>query len=381
MRGFAAGRSTMLPPAGVYERLSVRPLINAAGILTRLGGSLIQKEVKHAMEEASLNYVNLDDLYNAAGARIAQLIGVEAALITSGAAASLLLGTAACVTKGDPERIHRIPDISGMPNEVIVQKTHRHAFDHAIRNVGVRFVEIETREELERAINPNTAMMHFLVYADPKGKIRMPEWIEVSKKHNIPNFLDAAADIPPMGHLRKFTDMGFDLVAFSGGKALRGPQCSGLLLGRKDLVNWAFMNDSPNSDSIGRGCKVGKEEIIGLLTAVELYMKRDHAADMRRWQSIVEDWEKALQKIHGLSLKRQGPENAGNVPYLAFDWDEAATGIKRDEFIKRLREGEPRIELWGPVRGLGLCATPFMLDPGQERIVSRRLVDVFKSFS
>ena len=363
----------------VYERIGVEPLVNAAGILTRLGGSLMLKEVREAMDQASRHYVNLGELHEAAGGRIARQIGVEAALVTSGAAAALLVGTAACVTKGDPERILRIPDTAGMPNEVIVQRTHRHPFDHAIRSAGVRLIEVETRAELDRAFSSNTAMMHFLVYADQKGRIGMEEWIEVGKKRGVPNFLDAAADIPPAGNLRKYTDLGFDLVAFSGGKALRGPQCSGLLLGRKDLVEAAALNNAPVANSIGRGCKVGKEEIIGLLTAVELYLKRDHAADEKRWQAITEDWEAELRKIPKITVERTGPENAGNVPYLSLNWDQKARGFSHEDYLKRLRQGRPRIELW-ETRDRGLCLTPFVLEPGEEKIVIRRIAEVFKSF-
>ncbi len=364
----------------VYERIGVQPLVNAAGILTLLGGSLMLKEVKEAMEEASRHYVNLRELHGAAGALIARRIGVEAALVTSGAAAALLVGTAACVTKGDPEKILRIPDTNGLPNEVIVQRTHRHPFDHAIRSAGVRLIEVETREELDRAFTARTAMMHFLVYADKKGRIGMEEWIEAGKQHSIPNFLDAAADIPPAGNLRKYTDLGFDLVAFSGGKALRGPQCSGLLLGRKDLVQAAFLNDSPFSDTIGRGCKVGKEEIIGLLTAVELFLKRDHAADQKRWQAMIADWEAELRKVQGVTVERTGPENAGNVPYLSVNWDQKARGFSHEDYLDRLRRGHPRIELWD-THDRGLYLTPFMLEPGEEKIVIRRMVETFKSFA
>ncbi len=366
--------------ANVYEHLGVRPLINAAGILTILGGSLMLKEVKQAMEEASRRFVNLRELQQAAGGSIAKQIGVEAALVTSGAAAALLVGTAACVTKGDPDRILRLPDTTDMPNEVIVQRTHRHHFDHAIRNVGVRLIEVETREELEKAITPKTAMMHFLVYADKKGRIGMKEWISVGRKHGIPNLLDAAAEIPPAGNLRRYTDLGFDLVAFSGGKALRGPQCSGLLLGRKDLVQAAFLNDAPFSDTIGRGCKVGKEEIIGLLTAVELFLKRDHVADEKRWTTIAAYWEAALRRLAKISVDRIGPENAGNVPYLSLNWDQRTRGFTHEDFLNSLRIGDPRIELW-LTRDRGVCLTPFMLEPGEEKIVLRRIIDVFKSFS
>lgn len=365
--------------AAVYERLGLRPLVNAAGILTRLGGSLLLPEVREAMDDASRHYVSLTDLQRAAGDRIASLIGVDAALVTSGAAAALLVGTAACVTKGDRDRIHRIPDIAGMPDEVIVQKSHRHNFEHAIRNVGVRFVEVETRAELESAIGPNTAMMHFLAFAEHKGQIGAEEWSAVAKARGIPNFVDAAAELPPSGNLRRYCDQGFDLVAFSGGKALRGPQCSGLLLGRRDLIEAASLNNAPHSDSIGRGCKVGKEEIVGLLTAVELYMRRDHEADRREWTAIIDQWEDALSSVPGVTLKRQGPENAGrDVPYLSLDWDETEKRLSRETYLERLRDGNPRIELW-PTRDRGVCVTPFMLEPGQETIVGRRLREAFTS--
>lgn len=361
----------------VYERLGVRPLINAAGIRTRIGGSLMPREVTRAMEEASRSYVNSSELQQAVGARIARLIGVDAALVTSGAAAALTLGTAACVTRGDAGRIRRIPDLAGLPSIVLVQPTHRHPFDHAIRNVGVRFVEVETREDVERAMGPDVAMMHFLVYADRKGRIGMDEWIALGKQYGVPNFLDAAADIPPAGHLRRFTDLGFDLVVFSGGKALRGPQCSGLLLGRPDLIDWASLNGSPDPDTIGRGCKVGKEEMVGLLTAIELYLKRDHSADEARWQANIDRWERGLRAVAGVTTERVGPENAGNVPYLALDWDPRVHRVTRDELVQRLRTGEPRVELWeAPDR---LFLTPFMLESGEEAIVLRRVLDALRA--
>jgi L-seryl-tRNA(Ser) seleniumtransferase len=365
---------------GPYERLGVRPLLNAAGILTRLGGSLPPREVLAAMERASRQYVQIEELQAAAGRRIAELAGVEAALVTSGAAAALLVGTAACVTRGDPERIRRLPDTSGMPDEVIVQKAHRHEFEHAMRAAGVRLVEIETRDELERAITPRTAMMHFLAYAGQRGQIDAAAWIAIARKHGVPTFMDAAAELPPAANLGGYCKAGFDLAAFSGGKGLRGPQCTGLLLGSKDLVRAATLNNSPYPDSIGRACKVAKEEIVGLVTAVELFLARDHEADRRRWQSIVDEWQAALQSNQKITVRELGPENGGSVPYLSLDWDQAALGFTHDQFLTRLREGDPRIELWR-TSGRGLCLTPFMLEPGEEQIVVRRIAEVFASFS
>jgi L-seryl-tRNA(Ser) seleniumtransferase len=219
-------------------------------------------------------------------------------------------------------------------------------------------------------------MMHFLAYAEKQGQIDAGAWIEIARKHGIPTFLDAAAELPPVDNLGRYCKAGFDLVAFSGGKGLCGPQCTGLLLGRRDLVSAATLNNSPYPDSIGRGCKVGKEEIVGLCTAVEVYVARDHAADRKRWQAIVDEWQAALQGLAGISLKQIGPENGGSVPYLSIDWDQTALGFTYDRFLMRLREGEPRIELWR-TDDRGLCLTPFMLEPGEDRIVAQRIAEVF----
>ncbi|MBI3664718.1 MAG: PLP-dependent transferase, partial [Acidobacteria bacterium] len=247
----------------VYKELGVRPFINAAGTYTMLTASLLPREAVEAMETAARQFVNLNELHEAVGKKIATLVGCEAALVTAGAASALSLGTAACVTGKDADKIRRIPDTAGMKNEVLIQKSHRYGYDHAVRNVGVRLVEVETREELERAANERTAMMLFFNAADPNGKIKVEEFAQLGKKLNVPTFNDAAADVPPVENLWRYIKMGYDLVTFSGGKGIRGPQCSGLLLGRKDLIEAALLNNNPYSDSICRTNKVGKEEIVG----------------------------------------------------------------------------------------------------------------------
>ena len=206
----------------------------------------------------------------AVGKRIAKLLHCQAALVTSGCASALSLSTAACVAGKDPGTDPPLPDTTGMKNEVLVQKTHRVGYDHAIRNAGVKMIEVETREELENAINDRTAMMFFLNFADPRGKIHHEEFVAIGKKHNVPTLIDAAADVPPVENLWRYTKMGFDLVGFSGGKGLRGPQSAGLLLGRKDLIEAARLNNSPNGDTLCRTNKVNKEEIIGMLVALEI---------------------------------------------------------------------------------------------------------------
>jgi L-seryl-tRNA(Ser) seleniumtransferase len=352
-------------------------LINAAGTYTALSACTMPREVVAAMEEAARFHVSISELQAAVGKRIADMVGSESALVTAGAACALNLSTAACVAGKDPEKIRRIPDTTGMKNEVILQKTHRVGYDHAIRNVGVRLIEVETRAQMENAINDKTAMMFFLNYADPSGQVKRKEFIEIAKKAGIPTLLDAAADVPPPSRLSEYIKMGFDLVAFSGGKGLRGPQCSGLLLGRKDLIDAAFLNGSPHSDSVGRIAKVGKEEIVGLWTAVELYLKRDHQAEWREWESRVREIARLLEGLRGVKTERFVPEIANESPHLRVSWEEQVIPMKNEQLVKLLRDGEPRIEVRPsagnrPVLEIGV----WMLQPGEHRVVGRRVREV-----
>lgn len=357
----------------IYERLGVRTHINAKGTYTYLTGSLISTEVSRAMEEASQHFVYLVELQQKVGEKIAQMLGVEAAMVTSGAAGAIMLGTAACLTGNDPKRIAQLPDVTGMRREVIIQTTHRNPFDHAIRNTGVTLVEVETGEDLDRAINDKTAMMYFLNAAQNKGKISLEKWVDVGKRRGIPTFNDAAADVPPVSHLSDYNKMGFDLVAFSGGKGLRGPQCAGLLLGRKDLIDAAILNNSPYEDTIGRPCKVGKEEIVGMLVAVERYLRIDHEAEWKDWEGQILAMEKILTSVSGVQVGRFVPEIANQVPHLYLKWNEGALGITKAECAKRLREGEPSIEVLEDDYPQGMSVTPFMMKPGEELVVARRI--------
>ncbi len=239
-----------------FKELGVPSFINAAEPFTALTGSLMPPEVQHAWDYAAPKYVRLDELHDAVGRRVASLIGCEAAMVTSGAASALTLGTAACMTGADRDKVRRLPDTSGMKTEVIIQKSHRYGYDHAVRNCGARYVEVETAEEAERAIGERTAMLHFFNTNEPAGKIKLPEFIALGKKHGIPTLNDIAADVPPVDNLYRSIKLGCDVVAVSGGKGLRGPQSSGLLYGRKDLIHAARLNGPPNSDAIGRGMKV-----------------------------------------------------------------------------------------------------------------------------
>jgi D-glucosaminate-6-phosphate ammonia-lyase len=361
-----------------FKELGIRPFINAAGTYTTLTASLMQPEVVQAIDYASKQFVHLIDLHNAVGKRIASLIGCEAAMVTAGAASALTLGTAACMTGTNQEFIRRLPDTTAMKTEVIIQKSHRYGYDHAIRNCGIRFVEVETREDLERAINDRTVMMMFLNENDALGKIKAAEFVELGKKHRIPTFTDAAADVPPVEHLSRYTKMGFDLVAISGGKGLRGPQSAGLLLGRQDLIAAARLNGPPNSDTIGRGMKVNKEEYLGMMVAIEQYVKMDHAAEWREWEKRVKVVADTVGPVSGVKTETFIPEIANAVPHLRITWDPGAVKITAAEAVKRLREGEPSIEL-RPGAKDGLEVAVWMLQPGEAQIVAKRIREVLRT--
>ncbi|MDE2810159.1 MAG: aminotransferase class V-fold PLP-dependent enzyme, partial [Gemmatimonadota bacterium] len=258
-----------------YESLGVRPLINCQGTYTIISGSLILPEVRQAMVEASKQYVHLDELMEAVGARIGELMQCEWGLITNGCAAALCQVTAACVAGTDHEKMARLPDTTGMKNQVIVQPSHRHVYDHAVRMVGVEMVEVETLAELNAALSDRTAMLLVFGDAAERGPISVADMAAAGLRHGVPTFVDAAAERPDAPNW--YLEQGADAVAYSGGKCLRGPQASGLVLGRKELLQAAFLNGAPHH-ALGRPMKAGKEEIMGLLAAVEQWVVRDHAA-------------------------------------------------------------------------------------------------------
>ncbi len=362
-----------------FKELGIRPFINAAGTYTTLTASLMFPEVVQAIDYSSKHFVQLLDLHKAVGQRIASLIGCEDALVSAGAASALTLGTAACLTGTNEEFIRRLPDTTGMKTEVIIQKSHRYGYDHAVRDCGIRYVEVETREELEAAINEKTAMMHFFNAADPQGQIKVAEFAELGKKHGIPTFNDAAADVPPVENLSKYIKMGYDLVTFSGGKGLRGPQSAGLLLGRKDLIEAARLNNSPYSDSIGRGMKVNKEEILGMMVAVEVYLKTDHAAEWREFERRVKLIADRVASLPGMKTEVYVPEIANHVPHLRITWDEAAAKLTAEDVVKKLREGEPSIEIVPGANNGKIGIAVWMLQPGEAQVVARRVREVLKT--
>jgi L-seryl-tRNA(Ser) seleniumtransferase len=331
-------------------------------------------EVVRAMDEASRHFVHVPDLQQKAGARIAELVGVPAALVTAGAASAIAVATAAAMTKGDPKKIAQLPDTTGLPFEVVQQKSHRSGYEPQILLNGARIVTVETREELDAAVGGRTAMMFFLNRAEPDGRIKRDEWVRVARERGVVSFNDAAADVPPREHLSQYVREGFDLVAFSGGKGLRGPQCSGLLLGRKDLVDGARTLVSPHA-GIGRAMKVGKEEIVGLLAAVERYLKVDLEAERREVEAKVAYLKEVVGRVRGVTVETHVPEIANHVPHFVATWDEGARGLTAKQAHERLQAGDPPIYvlLTGPGK---LTVSVWMMRGDEHRTVARRLRDI-----
>ena len=366
----------------VYEELGVTTVINGQGTMTVLGGSLARPEVEAVMALAGQHFCSIPDLEVAAGKRIAEMLKLPdgyTALVTSGAAAAMQSGLAGILTGDNPKFIEQLPDLTGMKSEVIIQKSHRNPFDHQLRATGVKLIVIETTDELRKAVNPQTAMLHFTNFANSAGQIKVDEWAMLGKELNIPTFIDAAADTPPVSHLWDYANMGYDLSAFSGGKAIRGPQCAGLLIGRKDLVANALLNNSPHEDTLGRCAKVGKEEIIGMVKALELYLKEDHEALNKEWQRRLESISAQLTRIPGVATTYSVPDIANHVPHMSIKWDPAHISLDPKDASKTLRGGKPSIVLESNSSGLGMNS--FMLKPGEEKIIAEHLVQLFRAHS
>jgi L-seryl-tRNA(Ser) seleniumtransferase len=372
--GDAAPAAQPAPP-NVYAILGVQPVINATGTVTNLGGSVMPPEVVAAWADASRHFVNLLDLQAKVGARIARLLNVEAALVTTGAAGALLLATAAAVTKGNARNIRRLPDTTGMKNEVILQRAHHSCYDNQLTDVGVRLVEVETAADVDRAVNPRTALMFFMNVARADGRIGAAEWVALARRHRVPTLLDAAADVPPVAGLWDFPRMGFDLVAVSGGKAMRGPNDTGLLLGRRTLVEAARLNTNPHCGTIGRMMKVSKEDMVAAWAAVERFVRLDHQAEWREYERRIGVIEEALRGIPTVECERIVPPVANRVPHLIVAWDEGRLRVTRARLTRALMEGNPPIQI-GRVSGTGdrgILISVLTLQPGEERVVADRL--------
>ncbi len=365
----------------VYEELGVTTVINCQGTMTMLGGSLPHPELEAVMTLAGRHFVSIPDLEVAAGKRITQMLKLPpdySALVASGAAAAIQSGLAGVLTGDNEALIRQLPDLTGMKSEVIIQKTHRNPFDHQLRSTGVKLIEIETRDQLRRAVNDRTALMHFTNFANAAGQIKVDEWVKLAKQYNVPCMNDAAADTPPMSHLWDYANMGYDLVTFSGGKAIRGPQCAGLLIGRKDLVGYALLNNSPHEDTLGRSQKVGKEEIVGMVKALELFLNEDHDALAKEWQGRLESISRQITKVPGVTTSFFTPDIANHVPHMQIIWDPARIALTPHQVAQALRNSKPAIVISAGEDRPGLAMNSFMLQPGEDEIVASQLAQVFR---
>src|SRR5271165_1211280 len=359
-----------------YEELGVTTVINAQGTMTMLGGSVLRPELEAVMAQAGRHFVNMPELEVAAGKRIAEMLKLPdgyTALVTSGAAAAIQSGLAGILTGDNETFIKQLPDLTGMKSEVIIQKSHRNPFDHQLRTTGVKLIEIETADQLRGAVNDRTAMMHFSNFANAAGQIKVDEWVKLAKQYNIPCMNDAAADTPPVSHLWDYTRMGYDLVTFSGGKAIRGPQCAGMLIGRTEMVANALLNNSPHEDTLGRSQKVGKEEIVGMVKALELFLAEDHDALAKEWQARLELISNEITKVPGVNTSFFVPDIANHVPHMSITWDTARISLMPEQASKLLRGSKPSIVIGAGEGRPGLAMNSFMLQPGEEKIVAEQL--------
>jgi L-seryl-tRNA(Ser) seleniumtransferase len=360
-----------------FKELGLRTFINAAGTYTSMTGSLMPKEVTDAISYGTTEYVNLDELQDKVGERIAELLECEYATVSSGCFGAMSIGMAGILSGMDPKKVKQLPNTEGMKNEVVIQESHTIGYAQALTNVGAKVVKIKTARDLEKAINKNTAMLWFLNAHTDQGEIKWEEFIALGKKYNIPTFIDCAADVPPVENLFKFTKMGFDLVAFSGGKGIRGPQSAGLLLGKRKYIEAARMHTPPRGETIGRGMKVNKEEVLGMLAALELYLQKDHKTEWAMWEAQIKLISDSALEIKGVETEIHVPKYANHVPSLRIRWNQNLVKITPNEVRDQLKNGHPSVQTVGDNSTVGI--TTWMMVPGQERIVAKRVSEILSS--
>lgn len=365
----------------LYRSIGVSPVINARGTFTIITGSQTLAEVKQAMDEASRSYVQMDELMDGVGKRLAELTQAEWGIVTAGCCAALTHFTAACLAGTNPERMQRLPDLTGLKSEVIIPEYSRNVYDHAIRMLGVKVVEVSEPSELESAaFNERTALVYILAGPGDTGPLGTQAMSEVARRHNVPVIVDAAAEVLtiPNVHLQR----GATAVAYSGGKCIRGPQSAGLLLGDKNLLQAAWANSAPHH-AFGRSLKVGKEEIMGMVAATEMWTKRDHDAEWRQWQGWLDEISASVKRVNGVTTRVEPPEGLSNhTPVLKIEWDGDHLGITGQEASKILLDTEPRIVLGGAggsrpdKMASHVSITPYMMMSGDDKIVAERLYAV-----
>ncbi len=365
----------------LYRSIGVRPVINARGTFTIITGSTTLPEVKRAMDEASRSFVNMDELMDGVGQRLAELSGAEWGIVTAGCCAAVTHCTAAAIAGGNPERMQRLPDLAGgvLKSEVVVPGYSHNVYDHAVRMLGVKLVVVRDKSELEGAFNDRTAMVNILAGQGDEGPLGTAAVCEVAKRKNVPVVVDAAAEVltlKPNVHLSR----GANAVAYSGGKCIRGPQAAGLLLGDKSLLQGAWINSAPHH-AFGRSVKVGKEEIMGMLAAVEMWVKRDHQAEWAQWESWLDHIATSVKRVPGVTTKVNPPSEglSNRTPELVIQWDGAKLGITGQEVNKTVLDTEPRIVLaraGGSRPGQmasSVAVVPYQMTPGDEKVVADRL--------
>jgi L-seryl-tRNA(Ser) seleniumtransferase len=316
----------------------------------------------------------LDELQDKVGERISAMVHSEAAMVSAGAFSALTLGMAGILTGTDLKKVGQLPHLegTGMRSEVIIQKRHQIDYNHALTNCGVKLVLVETPEDVDRSVNKKTALMHFLGSGAVEGTIMHEEWLALAKKHNLPTSIDMAANVPPVSNLWLFNDMGFSFVALSGGKAIRGPQSAGILMGKKDIIAAARLNASPHSGTIGRGMKVNKEEILGMYVALDRYLKQDHDKEWKDWEDRVACIAKAAGSVKGVTTKSYVPPIADHTPTLDIVWDTSKIKLSGDGLLEALRNGNPSIEAYGGEKN-SITVSPWMMRPDHVKIVSDRI--------
>jgi uncharacterized pyridoxal phosphate-dependent enzyme len=359
--------------ANMYRSIGVRPLINARGTFTIITGSQTLPEVKRAMEDASRSFVQMDELMDSVGKRLAELSGAEWGIVTGGCAAALTHCTAASMAGGNPERMQHLPNLTGLKSEVVVPAYSHNVYDHAIRMLGVKLNIVHTPAELEPAFNDRTAMVYILAGPGDDGPLGTKAVAEVARRHKVPLVVDAAAEIltlKPNVHLAR----GATAVAYSGGKCIRGPQAAGVLFGEKAFLQAAWINSAPHH-AFGRSLKVGKEEIMGMLAAVEMWVKRDHKAEWAMWESWLNHIATSVKRVDGITTEIRQPsaDLSNRTPELVIEWKSG--GLRGQDVMKLLLETEPRINLAG-ANATSVTVVPYQMQPGDEKVVAERLYAV-----
>ncbi len=360
-----------LAPRNLVKELGIRTFVNAAGTYTAMTGSLMEEDVVNTILAASKDFMMLDEVQTKVGEKIAALTHAESAVVSAGCFSAMTLGLAGVLTGMDQKKVEMLPHLEGtsMKSEVIAQKAHNIGYSHALTNTGCKIIQVETIEDVEKAINEKTALLWFLNIQSDKGQITHQQWIDLGKKHNIPTMIDIAADVPPVENLWKFNDMGFDLVCVSGGKAMRGPQSAGLLMGKKQYIDAARLSMPPRGSTIGRGMKVNKEEILGMYVALEKFVATDHAKEWKMLEDRAAHIANAAKSVKGVTVESYAPPLGNHTPSLRVSWD--TTKLTPKALQEALRNGNPSIEVVGEPTGISMTA--WMLKPGEEKIVASRL--------